>query len=206
MTFPLLPMAYLLLAGIIMLVNLLPAFAPPTWAILVVFITQNQLSVPLVILCGVVAATLGRWILSNYTSWLARHTFNANQEQNLAYLGQRLGNTKTANFLFITLYCLTPLSSAALFIAAGMINMNRGVLLGGFFLGRLVSYSVLVTAASTLATNLQDITEPGGITVLGVIFSILAVAALALFVCIDWRVLMEKKKLQFQWKIFAFQK
>lgn len=199
-------MAYLLLLGLIMLVNLLPAFAPPTWAVLVFFISSYNLSVPGVIACGVIAATLGRWILSTYTSWIARRVFSKEQEENVSYLATRLGNTKVTNYLFITLYCLTPLSSAALFMAAGMINLRRDVLLAGFFTGRLISYTVLVTAADHLVTSIRDVTERGGLSLWGIVFSLLAFVILILFICIDWRQLIEFRRLRFQWRIFSFQK
>lgn len=199
-------MAYLVLLGSVLLVNLLPAFAPPTWALLVFFMTRYELSPALVVLCGVTAATMGRWILTWYTAWIAHFLFNKEQEENLSYLAGRLGKTPLANFLFIVLYCLTPLSSAALFVAAGMINMRRDVLLAGFFVGRLMSYSVLILAANRLTATIRDVTDQGGVTLTGIIASVLALVVLAMFLCLDWRALLEHRKIQFNWKIFAFQK
>ena len=205
-TYALSSMAYLVLLGLIVLVNLLPAFAPPTWAVLVFFITKYELSLPLVILCGVTAATLGRWILSSYTGWIADRVFNKEQTENLNYLSTRLGKTHLANFLFTALYCLTPLSSAALFMAAGMMHMHRGVLLAGFFVGRLISYTILVMAADSLATTIRDVTDNGEYNLWGILFSLVAFVVMVLFICIDWRQLLEHRRLRFKWKIFTFQK
>jgi hypothetical protein len=57
-------LAYLALAGVVFGVNLLPAFGPPTWAVLVFFRLNSQLAAVPLVLVGAVAAASGRLLLS----------------------------------------------------------------------------------------------------------------------------------------------
>jgi len=57
---------WLVVAGSIFAINLLPAFGPPTWAVLVFFRLNSDLpAVPLVLL-GAVAAASGRFVLEPF--------------------------------------------------------------------------------------------------------------------------------------------
>jgi lysophospholipase L1-like esterase len=57
-------MGYLILAGTVFGVNLLPAFGPPTWAVLVFFRLQSTLDVVPLVLVGALAAASGRLVLA----------------------------------------------------------------------------------------------------------------------------------------------
>lgn len=57
-------MGYLVLAGVVFGVNLLPAFGPPTWTLLVFFRLQSSLAVAPLVLIGVLAAASGRLVLA----------------------------------------------------------------------------------------------------------------------------------------------
>jgi hypothetical protein len=60
---------YLVLAAVVFGVNLLPAFGPPTWAILVLFRVQSDLAAVPLVLVGALAAASGRLLLAT----AARH-------------------------------------------------------------------------------------------------------------------------------------
>ena len=55
---------YFLLFAIVMGVNLMPAFGPPTWTILVLYSLNTRLPTPAVVLTGASAAALGRYLLA----------------------------------------------------------------------------------------------------------------------------------------------
>ena len=76
---------YLLLFAIVFGVNLLPAFGPPTWSIIVLYGLNTQLPVPAIVLTGAVAAALGRFSLAHGTRWL-RHWVSDETRANLAPL------------------------------------------------------------------------------------------------------------------------
>jgi hypothetical protein len=45
-------------------VNLMPAFGPPTWSILVLYTLNTDLPRGLVVITGAIAAALGRYLLA----------------------------------------------------------------------------------------------------------------------------------------------
>src|SRR5215207_7250002 len=72
--------AYLVATACIFAVNLLPAFGPPTWAVLVFFRLNSELpAVPLVLL-GALAAASGRLVLAT-TARRFRSRFSAERRE-----------------------------------------------------------------------------------------------------------------------------
>lgn len=57
-------MGYLVLAGVVFGLNLLPAYGPPTWAVSVFFRLQSNLAAVPVVLIGALAAAGGRLVLA----------------------------------------------------------------------------------------------------------------------------------------------
>lgn len=138
--------AYLALVGVVLGVNLLPAFGPPTWAVLVWFRLHEHLSViPLVVL-GALAAATGRVLLALAFRRL-RGRVSARQKANLEAAGKVLQKDRRRSFVGLLLFALSPVPSAQLFEAAGLIGAPLRALTAAFFAGRLVSYSLYVTGA-----------------------------------------------------------
>lgn len=162
---------YFLALVVIAAANLLPAFAPPTWSILVLFTLRHHLNPIALVLLGVMGATLGRAILAYIfraiRTWLPRG-YVANMER----IGSKIeANPKRALGL-LTLFFLSPISSAQLFEAAGIIKkIALGPLLIAFAGGRLISYSIYVSGANVLKeTSLgqivqKELTSPIAITI-----------------------------------------
>jgi membrane protein YqaA with SNARE-associated domain len=197
--------AYLLLFLAVVFENALPAFAPPTWTILVFAYAKFDLNIYLTVLSGVMGATLGRAILTHYINWFSHKIFNEEQHKNLGYLGNKFGHTASRNFIFIFLYCLTPLSTTALFVAAGMAKIKIRFILLGFFFGRLVSYTVLVLSTKALSANISDISK-GILSWKSILSSVVAISILLLFIFIDWAKLFEEKKLRLNFKVWKWSK
>jgi hypothetical protein len=55
---------YLLLFAIVLAVNLMPAFGPPTWSIIVLYGINSELPLPAIVVTGALAAALGRYGLA----------------------------------------------------------------------------------------------------------------------------------------------
>ena len=163
--------SYLLAGLVIVLANLIPAFAPPTWAILVYFSFGYHLhSIPL-ILIGVLSATMGRAVLALLFRALAPY-LPRGYVTNLENLGSRITTDSRSAMGLFFLFFLSPISSAQLFEAAGIIKqIALRPLLIAFAIGRTVSYSIYVTGAQALhATSLgqllfKELTSPLSIAV-----------------------------------------
>src|SRR5687768_7051221 len=118
---------YLILFAIVLAVNLLPAFGPPTWSILVLYGLNSELSVVPAILVAALAAAIGRFLLAHAFRRLGSRT-PERWRRNLAAARQAFESRRHAKFVALGLFVLSPLPSAQLFEAAGL----AGVRLGSF--------------------------------------------------------------------------
>src|SRR5262245_18591600 len=125
-------------------VDSIPVFAPPAWPLLVFLQIHYELSVWVVILLGVTGTTLGRFLLSLYIPWVGHKILNRRGNGKLEFLGTCLSGSPASAFSFVLLYSLTPLSTTALFTAAGLAKVRRAYILPPFFLGKLISYTTLI--------------------------------------------------------------
>ncbi|HET9089101.1 MAG TPA: hypothetical protein VFN54_02230 [Acidimicrobiales bacterium] len=149
-------MAYLALVGVVVGVNLLPAFGPPTWSILVYARLRWHLEPVALVVLGAAAATTGRLVLGVVTRHL-RGRFAPRYRENLAALQARLTRRRSGFAAFVTLFVISPLPSAQLFSAAGLLELRLGPLCLAFFAGRLVTYTLYVTTAVVVETQLTSV-------------------------------------------------
>lgn len=160
---------YAIALGVVFGVNLLPAFGPPTWALLVFFsLDFNLPAVPLIV-GGALAAASGRFLLANGARWL-RPRFSVARLERLDRAEAALTANRRRSAAGLGLFALSPLPSGQLFVAAGLMTVPLAPLTAAFFAGRLVSYSLYVTAASVAERNLgsvaiDSLTSPVGVAV-----------------------------------------
>ena len=159
---------YVVLVAVVLGVNVLPAFGPPTWAVLVFFRLDEHLGVLPLILLGAVAAAGGRTLLALAFRRL-RNRISAKHTANLAAAGKVLTRDRKRSAAGLALFALSPLPSAQLFEAAGLIGVALTSLTAAFFAGRLVSYTLYIegdnAASRTSAGHLVKscFTSPWGI-------------------------------------------
>lgn len=186
----------------IFLLNLMPAFAPPTWMVFSFvgfrFPTQNGAELAI---AGALAATLGRLGLAKLARIVIRQRFmSADARQNVDAIRENLqGRTKLTFGLFL-LYAFSPLPSNYLFIAYGLTAMDLKLIAIPFFLGRSVSYSFWRMASATVARKIAMESEDT-LPYLSGYFIVSQVAFLFLiyaFTKIDWRRLLAEH--EFAWR------
>ena len=185
-----------------LLIDTIPIFAPPAWPILLFFVVRYDLNIWLVTVLGVLGTTFGRGILCTYIPWLSRKILNHREDQNLTYLGQRLNRSYWSAVSFVFLYSMTPLSTTALFTAAGMAKARLLVVLPPFFIAKLISYFVLISTGSYAVENFASLAESMASwkTIVSALAGLLLICA---FLFIDWRLLLEEKKLRLNFRIWA---
>lgn len=178
---------YLLVAVTVFGVNLLPAFGPPTWAVLVLFALHHDYVVPALVLTGALAAASGRLLLAGATRRL-EHRLPSRQRDNLRYAGEVLVKRRARSVLGLALFALSPMPSAQLFEAAGLIRAARLVPLTlSFFAGRIVSYSLYVTGANMLkSTDTGEVLSSQLTSPWGVVLQVLALVGVVLLAQVDW--------------------
>lgn len=196
-------MTYVIFTLAVIVVNVLPAFAPPTWTLIVFFLNYYHLNIFLVVILAVFAAASGRYLLYFYVKKFARAIFNEWEQDNLAYLGDRIGKKAWSNFVFVFFYAITPLSTTALFVAAAVANIRKSVLFAGFICGRIVSYSFLAFTSTLVVKELDEIIQ-GSFTWQAVLTSIAGLGILLFLTFLDWRELLEHKKCRLNFKIWRW--
>jgi uncharacterized membrane protein YdjX (TVP38/TMEM64 family) len=177
---------YLLLVAAVLGVNLLPALGPPTWAVLVLFHLNGDFWLPGLVLVGAVCAATGRLVLALVTRRLGRRLpqrWRANAEA----AGERLAANRGRSLAGLALFAVSPLPSAQLFEAAGLMSVRLLPLTAAFFAGRTVSYTVYSKTADTLSdtdtgqTLLSSISSPWGVAL-----QVLMLAGIVLLGRVDW--------------------
>ncbi len=176
---------YLLLAGVVFGVNLLPAFGPPTWAVLVWFEIARDLDPVALVLIGATAATLGRVVLA-LGAGAFRGRLSARRREGLDAARTVLSGSRGRTAASLGLFLLSPLPSAQLFVAAGLIAVPLRPLAAAFFAGRLVSYSIYVGLGKAADARFGDVIEGAFRSPLGIALQVAMLAALVLLVRIDW--------------------
>lgn len=151
---------YLLLAGIVFGVNLMPVFAPPTWMVLVFFNVTYDMPVHLLVPLGALCAASGRLVLGS-TAKRFRHRFSERRIKDLDTLRAVAEERRAASIGALTLFAISPVPSASLFIGAGVAGMRLGRLTAAFFSGRIVSYTVYVSASSAAEQSIRSLLERG---------------------------------------------
>lgn len=178
-------MSYLGLFALILGINLLPAFGPPTWAVLVFARLNWHLNPVGLVLVGAVAAMLGRYVLAE-VSMRSKSHFPARFRKNLESASQLVGRRKSGVIATLLIFLISPLPSAQLFVAAGLLDLPIIALTSAFFLGRIVSYSIYVTAATLADKQFGDVLSNffGSPWSLALQFGLIAIVSIVPF--IDW--------------------
>ena len=128
----------LLLAGVVFGVNLLPAFGPPTWAVLVFFRLQSNLAAIPLVLIGALAAACGRLVLA-HGSRRFRSRLSPKRIENLEAVRNAIAGGPKRAVAGLALFALSPVPSAQLFVAAGLVDASLVPLTAVFFAGRIIS-------------------------------------------------------------------
>ena len=178
----------LIVFAIIFGMNLLPAFAPPTWTVLAYFALTLGIVVPVLIITGVIAAATGRWGLATLFRRY-RHKLPNSYVSNMENAATHLTKSQHHTRALLALFLVSPLSSAQLFEAAGIMKaIAIRPLVLAFAAGRLVTYSVTVTGANAVAESsigdvlLASLTSPAAIAI-----QVAMIAALVILGNIKWK-------------------
>ena len=165
--------------GVVFAVNLLPAFGPPTWAVLVFFSLDFDLPAIPLVLGGALAAAMGRFVLANASRRL-RPRLSPARVGHLDRAQAALSANRLRAAAGLGLFAISPLPSGQLFVAAGLMTVPLLPLTAAFFVGRLVSYSLYVGAASIAKESLGSLLLDALTSPLGMALQIAMLIGLAL--------------------------
>lgn len=178
---------YAALSLVVFLCNLAPIFAPPTWSVLVFFLLTYEMRVAIVVIIGAISAGLGRFLLGHGTR-LLRNYLPINARKNLYDAGRVFEENQGRRFGIIALFIVSPLPSAQLFEAAGLMNMNLLRLTLAFFSGRIITYTFYANSASQLkSTEFGELITAAFKSPYAWILQLFSIALIYLIAKIDWR-------------------
>lgn len=147
---------YLLLVAVVFGVALLPIFGPPVWIVLVVAKVRWDLNPVLLVALGASASTAGRLTLARLSRHLNRWV-PQRARQNLDAAHTYLDSHEKSILALLAVFIVSPLPSGQLWVAAGLLRMRLLPLGVAFFVGRTLSYTGYVTAATVAEYELGDI-------------------------------------------------
>lgn len=179
-------LSLLILFAVVFAVNLMPAFGPPTWSIIVLFGLNTELPVPAIVATGAMAAALGRLCLA-YGFRLLRRWLSEDTLANLEAAKAALERSRGRGLAVLALFALSPLPSAQLFEAAGLTHVRLLPFTLAFFAGRLVSYSIYAGGAKVVSDmTIGDTFREGLTSPLGVGLQLLMIAGLVALARVNW--------------------
>ena len=182
-------------------VDLIPIMAPPAWTVMAFCIVKYHLNPWMTLAIGVPASALGRYLFSLYIPKFSDRFLARRKKEDLNYVGKKLKGHLWATWVFVLGYTLSPMSTTALFTAAGMSKVPVWHLLPPFLVGKFISDAMMVKAGEYAAGSLKDMVH-GVFSAKNLIIAGLTLAITAAFMFVDWHALLVKKKLTFNFSVF----
>jgi len=180
---------------ILIAINAAPILMPPTWIVLSSFYALDSTLDPIFLaIVGATGATIGRFFLKRVSS-LFRKFVGPEQKSNLDIIGDYLNRKRFGYIVASFLFAATPLPSNMLFVTYGLMRAKNFGLYVGFWLGRILSYYVMISISNIVLTPFLQIFEERYIGIL--VADGLGIGIVVLFTSIDWALLITKRKLKF---------
>lgn len=172
----------------------------PAFSIMLFLQITFHLNTWLVIVIGVAGSVLGRYILTFYIPRIADRLFKVAKNEDVQFLGEKIKEHKWKGQMVVLAYSLLPLPTTPLFLAGGMARIKPLYIIPAFLIGKFTSDAIALHAGKYASENagiiLQDLYSFKSI--ISIVFFILLLGSL-LF--IDWRTLVQKKKLLLKFRI-----
>lgn len=165
-------------------INLVPAFMPSTWMVLAFFRIRYDLPILPLTIGGALFSGVGRIVLARGTTAFKRYVLNRDEELEdvKVYLDERRNYVGLATFG----YCLMPLPTNTLFVAAGMVEVSLLRVMLGFWLGRALADTFYVWTTDRAFDSLGSIFEAYYSDWLVVVLQALSLVGAMLLVVLPW--------------------
>lgn len=177
---------WLLVWGLAVAINVVPAFMPPTWALLVYFHVGHGLDVLPLAIVGAFGSTVGRALLALLSRAVGERIVPARWRENITALAATIAERPAIGLPSLALFTLGPVPSNHLFIAAGLAHAPLAPILAFFAITRFASYVIWVSAATVAADSLQEVLGPRLGSGLAAVMQLAGFLLLILVMQIDW--------------------
>jgi membrane protein DedA with SNARE-associated domain len=184
-----------------MLVDIVPLPLPPAFTVMIFFQIYYKLNIWPVIVIGVAGSIAGRTILSLYVSRVSDHIFSVAKNEDVRFLGKKLKEKGWKSQALILIYSLMPLPTTPLFIAGGMARMKTAYIIPPFVIGKFTSDAAAVLLGDYAARNIDTLLK-GIISWESVTGLMIGLAMIFALLYIDWRTLLQDRKLRLKFQIW----
>ena len=192
---------YLLVFIGALLFDIVPFPFPPAFTIMMFFQIIFELNVLAVIFIGVAGSVLGRYILLLYAPLIATKYLKESKNNDIQFLGSKMKESKWKGQAIVLAYSLLPLPTTPLFLGAGISKISPIYIIPAFIIGKFTSDTLALHLGKYAAENMDSLIEN--------MFSWQSIASLILSIIllfclffINWRKLIQTKKLEFNYKIW----
>lgn len=180
-------MIWIAVWALAVVLNAVPAFMPPTWAMLAYFHLYHSLPIIPLAVIGALGSTAGRAILAVGSRAFGDRFVPASARANIEGLVEALENRPVLGVSTLALFALGPFPSNHLFIAAGLARAPLAPILLIFCITRGISYVIWVGAANVADRSLRDLLGPriGGWEV--ILIQLIGFGLVLLSLRVNWR-------------------
>ena len=182
-------------------VDVIPLIAPPAWTIAVFLLVKFHLNPFIVLLLCSSGSTLGRYLMSLYIPRFAGLFIKRRKTDELEFLGKKLSQSLWQSWLFVFIYAVTPLSTTALFMAAGVAKVKPSHTVPPFFCGKFLSDAIMIFTGLYAANNFKNLVN-GIYSPKAIVMLALGLVVIAGFLFLDWRALLQRKKFTLNFRIW----
>ena len=179
----------------------LPVIGPPVWTIMVFMQVKFDLNPWAVLAVGVPASVLGRYFLGLYSTAFLGKVIRKSKSDEMRFVGKKLEGTLWKTWPFVLLYSLLPLSTTALFSAAGLARIRPIHILPPFFVGKFISDAVMLFTGRYAFDHAVN-TATGAFSGKSLTAMTIGALLIAAFLFVDWRLLLEKKHVRLNFHIW----
>jgi membrane protein YqaA with SNARE-associated domain len=181
--------------------DVVPFPLPPAFTIMVFLQILFGLDIWWVIIIGVLGSICGRYVLTLYIPLLADKIFKKSKNEDVQFLGEKMKDQGWRGQVAILAYTLLPLPTTPIFLASGMARINASYIIPAFFVGKFTSDAITVHLGKYASENAESIIE-NGFSWPSIISLIIGLLFLSAILFVDWRSLLIRKKLLFNFRIW----
>jgi membrane protein YqaA with SNARE-associated domain len=183
------------------LVDIIPFVGPPAWTVMVLFHLKYGMNVWILLLFGVSGSASGRYVYSVYIRKLSDRFVKKQKNEDLQFIGTRLGKKGWKVQLFVFVYTLIPVPTTPLFTATGVARIKPLHIMPAFFVGKYISDAIMVLTGNYVAKNISTLAK-GFLSWQNILGTLAGFAIISLFFFIDWHKLLLEKKLHLSFHIW----
>ena len=184
-----------------LLFDLAPFPFLPAFTIMLFLQIVFHLDMWLVIVLGVAGSVLGRYILLLYAPLIAKKYLKVSKNKDIQFLGEKMKENKWKGQMVILAYSLLPLPTTPLFLGAGISKIKARYIIPWFIIGKFTSDTIALQVGRYASENTESIFA-NALSWKSMASLFLALFMLFCLFFVNWRTLIQEKKLVFNFKIW----